>query len=84
MDGSLTDFCGPDGLMQLLELLATEEVEKGELIEIIKRIHMPNYEHTRLHFNQVIRDGVFEPNVSDGYYWQSDMEAVLAWLTESK
>ena len=41
---------GPDGLKRLLEMLAEDKVGKVELLEIIKRIHIPRYEQARLHF----------------------------------
>jgi len=52
-DASLREFMGPDGLKRLLEMLAEDKVGKVELLElleIIKRIHIPRYEQARLHF----------------------------------
>jgi hypothetical protein len=66
--------------MHLLSFLARDELPKDEVLEMIKRLHVPGYEHARLHFDRAIREGVFEPNMPDGYYWQSNIRAVLEFL----
>jgi hypothetical protein len=76
----LEQFLGPDGLMLLLSKLARDELPKDEVLEMIKRLHIPGYEHARQHFQRAIADGVFEPNMPDGYYWQSNIDAVLRFL----
>jgi hypothetical protein len=60
--------------------LARDELPKDEVLEMIKRLHIPGYEHARQHFQRAIADGVFEPNMPDGYYWQSNIDAVLRFL----
>jgi hypothetical protein len=81
-DVPLQDFLGPDGLMRLLSLLAKGELPKDEVLEMIKRLHIPGYEHARKHFRRAIAEGVFEPNTMKGYYWQRDIEAVLEFIRE--
>ena len=77
----LTDLLGPDGLMQLLEFLAEETISKEEVLEMIKRLHIPGYEHARLHFDAAITEGVFESNTAAGYYSQEEINAVLEWIS---
>ncbi len=77
---SLEQFLGPDGLMLLLSMLARDKLPKADVLEMIKRLHIPGYEHARQHFQRAIDDGVFEPNVPEGYYWQSNINAVLEFL----
>ncbi|XHR31043.1 MAG: hypothetical protein ACFUZC_10870 [Chthoniobacteraceae bacterium] len=47
---------------------------------MIKRLHIHGYEHARLHFDEAIANGVFEPNTALGYHPQEDIKAVLDWL----
>ena len=79
-DLDLESFLGPDGLMQLLAMIAEGDVRRTEVLEMIKRLHIPGYEHTRMRLEEAVREGVFEPNTAPGYYWQSDIEAVKEWL----
>jgi hypothetical protein len=48
MDLSLTEFLGPDGLLHLLDFIAKNSVETAEVLEIIKRLHVPGYEQNRV------------------------------------
>ncbi|EGQ7696218.1 MULTISPECIES: hypothetical protein [Vibrio] len=79
-DCSLSDLTGPDGLMRLLVFISENELPKDEVLEMIKRIHIPGYEDTRLHFEQAIRAGAFEPNMPKDFYNQSDINATKEFL----
>ena len=79
-DLPLEHYLGPDGLTDLLAFLAEDEIAKDEVLEMIKRLYVPGYEHARHHFDAAIADGVFEPNTMPGYYSQHDINAVLEWL----
>ena len=79
-DMALTELMGPDGLMNLLEMISEKELSSKEILEIIKRIHIPRYEETRSYFDQAIQEGAFESNSLPGYYSQWEMDAVLEWL----
>ena len=46
-DHALRDFVGPEGLMNLLELIARDRISQLEGFEIIKRLHIPSYEESR-------------------------------------
>lgn len=82
-DLPLSSFVGADGLMILLGFLSDRRFsDPEEVLEMIKRIHINNYEQTRLVFSSAISAGAFEPNTVPGYYTQSDIQATLAWLEE--
>lgn len=81
-DLSLTDFLGADGLMNLLEMIHREEVPKKEALEMTKRLHIPGYEHTRHHFNEAIAEGVYEPNRTEGYPFQYQIESIKKWAKD--
>jgi hypothetical protein len=81
-DNALGSFLGADGLMELLSFLADDKIAKDEVLEMIKRLHIPGYEHARFRFDEAISRGVFEPNTMPGYYWQSDIDAVLRFIEQ--
>jgi hypothetical protein len=76
-DGALADFQGPDGLMRLLEMISEQQFPTKDVLEMIKRIHTPGYEHARLHFKAAVAKGVIDTDVPDGYWWQDDLQRVL-------
>jgi hypothetical protein len=76
----LRQFLGHDGLMLLFSMLSEDEAPKVELLELAKRIHIPGYEEARPHFRTAMDEGVFAPNMPDGYYWQQQIRAVLEWV----
>ena len=82
-DTDLKSFLGPGGLMHLLSMLFDDEAPKDEIVEIIKRLHIPGYENARSHFATAISDGAFEPNTKPGFYNMRDIEATLAWVKEN-
>ena len=73
-------FVGPNGLMKLLRIIAQKNFSIEEGFEIIKRIHIPGYETAHRHFEEAIAEGVFEPNVTEGYYPLEDIQVVNEWL----
>lgn len=79
-DLSLEDFLGPDGLMRLLVFISENELPKDEVLEMIKRLHIPGYELARNHFQKAINDGIFEPNMPKNFYNQSDIDATLRYI----
>jgi len=79
-DGNLADFLGSDGLMRLLSFVATEGHPKEDVLEVIKRLHIPGYEQARAYFNKAIAQKVFQTDMMPGYYRQVDIKAVLAFI----
>jgi len=76
-DLPLERFLGPDGLILLLSFIAQGTLPFEEVLEMIKRLHVPGYEEARFHFEDAISEGIIEPRTGRGYYWMSDIEAVL-------
>lgn len=57
-DLPLDSFIGPDGLVLLLEFLSDKRfVEPEEVLELIKRLHVPGYEQARPSFEAALADG---------------------------
>jgi hypothetical protein len=81
-DTDLKSCLGSNGLMDLLSMLSDDEAPKDDIIEMIKRLHIPGYEHARFHFQAAINDGAFDPNTKPGFYPLRDIEATLAWAKE--
>jgi hypothetical protein len=81
-DLNLTHFLTKDGLMDLLSMLVEGGLSQNDVIEMIKRLHIPGYEHARKHFNRAISEGIFEPNTREDFYWQSNIKAVNDWIDE--
>ena len=76
-DMHLDAFCGADGLMLFLSLISQKAASVAEILEMVKRIHIPGNERARSHFEHAIAEGVIGPNLPEGFYWQSDIRAVL-------
>ncbi len=73
----LTSLQGPDGLMCLLVMIHQDELPRIQVLELIKRIHIPGYEHARLHSDRAVEEGVFTPDIRSHFYDQEDIEATL-------
>lgn len=60
-DSNLDSFTGADGLVGLLSKIQLEYVEdNAELIEIIRRLHVPYYEEARKYHDEAEVDGYFD------------------------
>ena len=75
----LDEFLGPDGLTQMLMLIADKEVPAKDVLETIQRLHTPRYERARPYIESALAEGAFESNLRPGFYWQRDLESVLRW-----
>ncbi|MCU1304598.1 MAG: hypothetical protein JWQ87_4882 [Candidatus Sulfotelmatobacter sp.] len=73
----LNRFVGPDGLMLLLSLIAEAEMPTADLLEIVKRVHIPGYEQTRELFSEAIHGGSLAPLIGEGFYLQSEIQELL-------
>jgi hypothetical protein len=80
-DNSLTGFLGTDGLMRLLVFISESELPTPDVLEMIKRLHIPGYEQARKHFKEAINAGVFEPNMPERFYGQSDINATIKFIS---
>ena len=70
-----------DGLMMLLRHLE-EGFPQTDVVEMIKRLHIPGYERARHYFEEAIAAGAFEPNTQLGYHHQYQIEATLRYVDE--
>lgn len=59
-DMHLYYFTGSDGLSHLLALFNRNLRHKSELIEIIKRLHLPYYEEARFYLERAIDDSFID------------------------
>jgi hypothetical protein len=80
----LAGFLGADGLMRLLSLLAEGEFPVVEVVEMIKRLHVPGYEIARNYFQKAVSEGVIDACAPGEFYGQSQISAVLQWLDERR
>jgi hypothetical protein len=84
-DARLKDFTGADGLMDLLRFISDDAFkDKEEVLEIIKRIHIPGYEEARKHIDAAIAYGAYEPNTKEDYCSQHDIENILNFAAKNK
>jgi hypothetical protein len=74
-------FLGPDGLVNLLSLIADAILPKDEILVLIQRLHVPGFERARAHFEVAIQEGIIEPSDPAGFYSQRDIEVVLSHQT---
>lgn len=82
LDNHLDVYLGPNGLMKLLSMIYDEVVPTNELLEVIKRLHIPGYEEARHHFADAIAAGVYEPNTPPGFPHTNQIEAICRFANE--
>ncbi|WPJ21704.1 hypothetical protein [Bacillus phage vB_BpuM-ZY1] len=79
-DQGLEFFTSYDGHMELLEMVSRQEFQNPEeVLEMIKRLHIPNYEIARPYVQQAVQQGVIELNAKPGYEYQDQLTAVRRW-----
>jgi hypothetical protein len=77
LDMQLQDSFGANGFTLLLSKIADGEWPVSEGLTMLLRIHIPGYEHARLHMDQAIQQGHVEPNLPYGFYWDYQLDRVL-------
>lgn len=80
---SFSAFSGPDGLVLMLSMLAQRQYPAEQLIELVKRVHVPGYEEARDLFPRAIGEQVIVPAIGPGYYLQSEIRDVLQWVARA-
>lgn len=68
----------------LLTRLADEIGTENEIIELIKDMHIPNYRKAKPYFQAAISVNIFEPNMPENFYNQSDILATLEYIKTLK
>jgi hypothetical protein len=78
-DGHLQNFTGYDGFSILLGMFDYANLaDNHELTEIIRRIHLPNYEEARLYWDRAKEDGViFGERESVPDYFQDTLRGII-------
>jgi len=69
-------FCGIDGLSRLLTMFRNVE-NPIELVEIIKRLHLPCYEEAKLYWSEAQEDGYFEGASEEWPYLQNSLKELI-------
>ncbi|MFF2532469.1 hypothetical protein ACFVS2_26740 [Brevibacillus sp. NPDC058079] len=60
-DLQLDEYIGHDGMVRLLDILATRNLkDKNELLEVFSRLQLPYYEEARTYFEKALQDGYIE------------------------
>lgn len=81
MDLPLSEFLGPDGLMDLICMREDPNFASlSEIAEMTKRLHIPGYEEAMYHFAEAILAGYLPEPPTAGNYSQQDISAVWAFL----
>ena len=72
-----------DGLIRLLEMISDEDFKNNdEVLEIIKRLFVDNYEIARLYFSAAISEGYFEPNTKANFHHTSDIQRTMDYIRD--
>ena len=72
-DNHLNFFAGPDGLSILLSFFQQKLTDPKELIDVIRRIHLPYYEEARPYLGKALDDGF----LSSTEYVQEELKIVI-------
>ena len=79
----LTTAYSQDGMIDLLELISDNEFKNNDdVLEVIKRLFIPNYEVARFHFEEAISFDCFEPNTKPGFYRTSDIQRTMEYIRD--
>jgi hypothetical protein len=77
-DMPLEHYLGSDGLVKLLVMFEQPLEDEQELIDVIRRLHVPHYEEARLYWSRARADGFFQG--TNEYY--PYLQETLARVTE--
>ena len=77
-DMHLDYYMGPDGLVNLLSYIDFDRVEKNsELVDIIRRLHVPYYEEARKYHPIAEAEGFFSGENEASRYLQNTSKHIL-------
>ncbi|WP_321379132.1 hypothetical protein [Trichococcus shcherbakoviae] len=81
LDMHLSSFYSQDGHISLLELISDGQFKNNdEVLEVIKRLFIPDYEVARLYFRDAISEGYFEPNTKENYHHTLDIQRTMDYI----
>jgi hypothetical protein len=61
----------------MLALISDARVPAKDVLETIQRLHTPGFERARLYIPSALTEGLIEPNLAPGFYWQEELKCVL-------
>lgn len=77
-DMHLSSYIGPDGLISLLSYIESNRAkDNSELVEIIRRLHIPYYEEARKYHRVAEEDGYFSGENEVTRYLQSTSKYII-------
>ncbi len=77
----LSYFNSTDGFIRLLEMISDEDFQNNdEVLEIIKRLFVKDYEIARRYFSEAISEDYFEPNTKALFYHTSDIQRTMDYI----
>ena len=62
--------------MNLIEMIYENELPSDEILEIMKRLHIPKYEQALPYIKSAISQGIIEPNKIEGCFSQAQLAEV--------
>jgi hypothetical protein len=74
---ALGEVVGCDGLARLLSMVKRPIKDLDELLEIIRRLHIPHYEEARKYWGAAEEDGFFDGASEYWPYLQSSLERLV-------
>lgn len=83
-DLSMERVVGVDGLSYLLSMLEEGVIPQQEIVEVIRRIHVPGYEKARLHFDDAVAEGIISPPHIPVHYTSEQILAVIDFIDQSQ
>lgn len=82
-DNHLATFLGIDGLSYLLVILDLHKANQSEMIEIIRRLHLPYYEEARCYIDEARADGSLDGANEVYPYIQEVMKGIVERYSRS-
>lgn len=72
-------YHSPNGLMTMLSWIADEKLPLAEIVEMIKRIHIPGYEEARLYIDEALSQGIIEQTSAKNFPSVNEIDYILDW-----
>ena len=70
--------------MNLIEMIYENELPNDEILEIMKRLHIPKYEQALPCIESAIAQGIIEPNKIEACFSQAQLTEVCKWADKMK
>jgi hypothetical protein len=84
-NADLPEYLGPDGLSELLLLLdranSCESADPAEVLELIRRLHIPYYEEARRYRGAAAGDNLLDGLDPRKFFFQEQLKAVVERYT---